>query len=145
VAVEKELDAIRAWANRHGWTVLWSPERLVIRLATYHGPVERLVELVGEVEGYRALPPMWRFVRPGTDEVDKAWFPSAGPNSTFHGDGVICAPWNRLAYGEHGGPHGDWGGPGAWLQVTGVTTAHTIPDMLAIVDANLRQSPGMMA
>jgi hypothetical protein len=44
----------------------------------------------------------------------------------------------------HGGPHGDWSGPAAWLQVSGTTVACTIADMLAAIDAHLRQSPGMM-
>jgi len=143
-SVEHELDAARAWAARHGWALHWNPEDLVVRAATYHQAVGRLVEVVGTVDGYRVLPPAWRFVRPGTSEGDRDFFPAPGPSSIFHGNIVICAPWNRLAYAEHGGPHGDWSGPAAWLQVTGTTLAHTLPDMLAAIDAHLRQSPGMM-
>jgi hypothetical protein len=144
--VEAELAGARAWATRHDWTMHWIPEDLVVRAATYHNPVHRLVEVVAICDSYRALPPAWRFVRPGSDESGGKWFPSAGPGSIFHGNEVICAPWNRLAYKVHGGPHDDWNEPAAWLQVTGgITLAHTIADILAIIDSHLRQSPGMMA
>lgn len=144
-SAEEELGAARAWSSRHNWTLLWAPESLLLRAATYHLPAGRLVEVTGRMDGYRAVPPTWQFVRPGSDEVGKEWFPAAGPSSVFHGDVVICAPWNLRAYAEHGGPHADWSGPAAWLKVSGTTTAQTIGDMLATIDAHLRQSPGMMA
>ncbi len=143
-SVEAELDASRAWAVRHNWTLIWLPAALVLRATTYHVPVQRLVEVTGCCDGYRALPPTWRFVRPGTDETENKWYPAAGQNSIFHANGFICAPWNRLAYAEHGGPHSDWSGAVAWLQVRGVSVAHTLPDMLASLDAHLRRSPGML-
>jgi hypothetical protein len=123
----------------------WQPDDLILRAATYHLPVHRLVEVVAACDSYRALPPLWRFVRPGTDETGKQWFPASGSGSFFHPGGMICAPWSRLAYKEHDGPHDNWSGPTNWLNVTDVTVAHTIPDMLASIDVNLRQSPGMMA
>lgn len=148
-SVEFELDGARQWAARHDWLLNWNRETLLLRLATYHRPVGRLVELTAHVNGYRAIPPAWTFVKPGTDEIAPTAFPSpghiAGIGSIFHGNVVICAPWNRLAYQEHGGPHADWSGPAAWLQVQVGTIAHTIPDMLAIIDAHLRASRGFMA
>jgi len=147
-SVEAELDAARVWAARHDWILSWEAETLLLRLATYHRPAQRLVELLAKTDGYRALPPAWMFVRPGTEEANAAVFPAAGNmpgiGSIFHGSGVICAPWNRLAYTEHGGPHDNWSGPEAWLQVPEGTIAHTIPDMLAIIDAHLRASAGFM-
>lgn len=143
-SAEDELGAARTWASRHGWAMQWNPADLLLRAATYHLPAGRLIEVTGQLDGYRAVPPAWHFVRPGTDETGKDWFPAPGPGSVFHGNIVICAPWNRLAYAEHGGPHGDWSGPAGWLQVSGTTVACTIADMLAAIDAHLRQSPGMM-
>lgn len=152
-AVEAELDAVRAWAGRRNWTVAWQPEHLVLRASTYHPVLCRLLEVVAGCDSYRALPPAWQFVRPGTDEAGRQWFPApgAGPapgsGSIFHPNGVICAHWNRLAYAEHGGPHGDWGGPVAWLQVNGgnMALARSLADMLATIDVHLHTSPGMMA
>ncbi len=144
-SVEGELDAALAWAGRHQWTVTWTPEDLTLRADTYHRPVGRQVEVVATCDGYRALPPLWRFVRPGTNEAEPDCHPSAGPASIFHGSAIICAPWSRLAYAELGGPHGDWSGPAAWLQVPTGAIAHHLADMLALIDAHLRASPGLMA
>jgi hypothetical protein len=147
-SVESELDAARQWATRHDWLLNWNPDALQLRLATYHRPVRRIVELTASVDGYRAIPPAWTFVKPGNDDIDPATFPAPGQipgiGSIFHGNVVICAPWNRLAYQEHHGPHDNWSGPAAWLQVQEGTIAHTIPDMLAIIDAHLRASRGFM-
>ena len=143
-AVEAELPAVEAWAARHGWVIAHDLDGLRLRAATYHRPVRRLVEVIGDVTGYPAVPPAWYFVAIGTDETTKPHFPAPGPTSIFHSNPVICAPWNRLAYTEHGGPHSDWSGPAAWLQVRNQTTAHRLADMLAVIDANLRASPGMM-
>lgn len=143
--LEAERDAARAWAGRHNWSLRWLLDDLVLRAATYHLAAKRLVELRVRCDSYRALPSVWDFVRPGTDETGRPYCPSAGPRSIFHGKGIICAPWNRGAYVELGGPHGDWSGPSSWLQVGGaVSVAKSIPDMLAVLDSHLRQSPGMM-
>src|SRR5205809_818636 len=96
--VEAELDAARAWAGRHNWCLQWLPGELSIRAATYHRAVHRLVEVTVRCEGYRAVPPQWRFVRPGSDEPGNQWFPAPIGSSIFHPSGVLCAPWNRLAY-----------------------------------------------
>lgn len=148
-SVEAELDAARVWAIRHAWILKWDQGTMRLRAATYHHPVGRLVEVSALTDGYRAIPPAWTFVRPGTDETSRADFPAAcalpGIGSIFHPHAVICAPWNRLAYSEHDGPHNNWSGPAAWLQVREGTIAHTIPDMLAIIDMHLRASPELMA
>jgi hypothetical protein len=150
--VETELDAARAWASRHGWTIDWSADDLLLRAATYHRPSHRLVELTADVDGYRGEPPAWRVVEPGTNEPATAHFPAPKTGGTiassiFHGNKVICAPWNRLAYREcdPNGPHSNWGGPSAWLQVTEGTRATSIAEMLAVIDVHLRLSPGFMS
>jgi hypothetical protein len=58
----------------------------------------------------------------------------------------ICAPWNRLAYAVHGGPHNDWGTTTDWKQAAATSTqAHTLPDMLSALRLHLQYSPGMQA
>jgi len=145
--VEAELDGARAWAGRHGWALDWGPGDLLLRAATYHRPVHRLLEVVAAVDGYRGEPPAWRVVELGTLTPTVDRFPSAAPNSIFHAHKVICAPWNRCAYKEYdaNGPHDNWGGPSGWLQVTEGTRATTIAEMLAMIDVHLRQSPGYMS
>jgi hypothetical protein len=78
-----------------------------------------------------------------------ATFPTGGQipgvtGSIFHPNRLICAPWSRPAYGEHGGPHSDWGGQTNWTSAaTGYTKADTLADMLSQIAMHLAVSPGM--
>ncbi|MFC0028006.1 hypothetical protein ACFFMM_00510 [Micromonospora chaiyaphumensis] len=66
------------------------------------------------------------------------------PGSIFHPNRLICAPWNRLAYAEHGGPHPDWGALTNWKTAgAGYTKADTLADMLSQIHLHLTLSPGM--
>jgi hypothetical protein len=116
--------------------------------ATTNHPVDRSeLVLVGEFAGYRAVPPAWRFIDLATGQSTPHAFPAPGPSpagSIFHSMPVLCAPWNRLAYAETGGPHGDWGTAAGWLNVHNTTQASTVADMLATIDAHLRSSPGRL-
>lgn len=143
--VEEELGAVQAWAARHNWTTEWHPSAIQLRAATYHARAERLIEIVATCDGYRAVPPAWQFVRPGTNESGMEFSPAVFAGGVFHPNGLICAPWNRLAYKDLEGPHDDWGGPSNWLSVqSDISTARTLADMLAIIDAQLKSSPGML-
>ena len=143
--VDGQYGAVAAWAARRKWTVTRPAGQIVLRAAAYH-PGGQLVEVIAAMDGYPALPPAWRFVTPGTDNPSTV-FPQAGAQpgvggSIFHPNRVICAPWNQLAYSQHGGPHNDWVMSG-WQEVTGVTRATTIADMLDQIDLHLRASPAM--
>jgi hypothetical protein len=110
----------------------------------------RPVEFLAHLDDYKALPPAWHVLVPGTDhDAGPEDFPRPAGTSIFHSNLVLCAPWNRLAYRSVNpqGPHGDdWGGPEGWLSVSSQwTTAHTLGDMLAAIDVFLQKSPGMMA
>jgi hypothetical protein len=100
-----------------------------------------------EIDGYPAIPPAWT-CRDEDGVVTPAAFPVAGTlvgvaGSVFHPNNVICAPWNRLAYASHGGPHGDWGELTAWKNAAAAQTqAHTIADMLDTLRLHLAVSPG---
>lgn len=104
--------------------------------------------LVGRVDGYKAMPPAWDFVDPQTQEPDPRAFPSGGNvpggGSIFHNSRVICAPFNRLAFGDYGGPHGKWSTEG-WLEIRGNVRAATLAEMLNVIATHLRFSPGRMA
>src|ERR1039458_387603 len=143
--LERELPAIQAWAGRWGWSVTIDRDSLRLEAQSSH-PKDRLpVKLVGTFDGYAVIPPAWTFVNPYTGQCEGEAFPSAGEQSIFHTNLVICAPWNRLAYTIHGGPHSDWGELTGWQQDrSGSTRATTIADMLSQVDVHLRRSPGRM-
>lgn len=147
--VEDELPTVTAYAQRHGWTVTWLPDSLAL-LADGRHPDGSAVRLHADVEGYRAVPPAWRFIPPDADTVQPHRFPQAGAlpggvGSIFHSNRVICAPFNSLAYSDHGGPHNDWNGPGAWLDVRRHVRAITLDAMLAQIVSHLHYSPGWHA
>lgn len=149
--LDVEGPAAEAWARRHGWHVAIDRGRLALMATVAHPVDESLLLLVADLNGYRAIPPAWRFVDPLTGQSTAAAFPSAGTGpaagkgSIFHSNAVICAPWNRLAYKSEGGPHDDWQETTNWLNASGdVTRAATIAEMLSAVDIHLRTSPGRL-
>jgi hypothetical protein len=154
--LEVELRGAAAWAAAHGWTLEADIDRLTVTVRLQHPRDRGPLLLVGRFDSYKALPPIWQFVDPETREPTPASFPPAGAfrdgsamagkASILHGNRVICAPWNRLAFTENGGPHGDWGGPLGWQQVRGeVPRATNIGEMLAVVYTHLSASPARAA
>jgi len=140
--VEHELEAARSWAGRHGAEIDWLPEALELRVPLLQLETGKPFFLRGMFRDYRALAPEWTF-------TDEKWqgtsrpanFPKAAQTpfgaSIFimHGQtAVICVPFNRLAYADHAGPHGDWGGAANWLNA-GASQIHaeTIGDMLQAI------------
>lgn len=141
--VDVELAVIRGYADRHRLTVEWNPTDLVLNVHGEHPANDDPVQIRGDLVGYRAVAPAWTVFCPDTD----GRFPTAGnlPNgkgSMFHGSGVICTHFNRLAYGVHGGPHKNWGGPGAWLDIREQVYATTLGEMLKQIVVHLKYSPG---
>jgi hypothetical protein len=149
--VEEELLALSAYAGRHGWAISWLEKQFTVIAAGPHPADHSPVRLQADVKSYRAFPPTWTFLPAAdTDPPQKAPFPKAGTlpgggSSIFHTQRVICAPFNMLAYKTHGGPHGDWGGPAAWLDVRGGHIRATkLAEMLAQIRLHLRYSPGWL-
>jgi hypothetical protein len=147
--VEAELPAMRAYADRHSWAIDWRPDSLLL-LADGAHPDGSPLRLHADVEGYRAQPPAWRVIPPAAETPDPYRFPQAGTlpggiGSICHSSKVFCAPFNRLAYKVHSGPHDDWGGPTAWLNVRGQVRATTLADMLATIVSHLHHSPGWIS
>lgn len=152
--LEDELPGARAWAERRDAPLTWVPDLLELRVALSQPETRDLFYLQGRFDGYRELPPTWSF-------TDVAWtapaslslFPKV--SSTPYGSPlfimatsgpVICAPFNRLAYAVHGGPHGDWT-LAAWLAAgqAGQVRADCIGDMLSIIHRDFMLSRGRMA
>ncbi|SRR6266545_3505596 len=106
--VEQELTAIEPWVDRHGWSILWDDDRLLL-VVLMRSAVDReryLFEFT--LDDYRELPPSIELVHPETGEAGMRRSYPAGGRSYFHSKPVICAHWNRKAYQAHGGPHADW-------------------------------------
>jgi len=148
--VEEELLGCKAWAERNGVALDWLSPELVLRVTLIQPASSEKFYLAGEFGGYKALPPAWEFYDAEWKECGlKHLYPAAagppGKGSIFHTKPVICAPFNRLAYKEHGGPHEDWGGASQWLNAgKNYIQAHTIGDMLAAVVRDLAYGSGRM-
>jgi hypothetical protein len=143
-----EASAVTSLAARRGWAVVIDVDSLMLTATTTHPTCGAVVTFRADLSGYPALPPAWT-CHDATGASPRSAYPAAGTrpclnSSIFHSNPVICAPWNRLAYAEHAGPHGDWGGPANWKNVdTNLTQAQTLPDMLAALHLHLSASPGM--
>jgi hypothetical protein len=145
-----ETPAIMAWAARHGWDIRIDEGALTLDAATVHPASQATIVFHADLDDYPALPPAWT-CRDSAGEAIPSAFPLAGtrpgvPGSIFHPGLVICAPWNRLAYAVHGGPHNDWGELTVWKTVSGGhTQAHTLADMLTALAVHLSVSPAAAA
>jgi hypothetical protein len=145
--VTAETPAIMAWATRSTWEVDLDLGALVLNAGTVHPVARTNVVFHAELEEYPVLPPAWT-CRDADGAIAPSVFPLAGSRpgvsgSIFHGNKLICAPWNRLAYAVHGGPHSDWTELTVWKTIPGnVTQAHTLADMLATISIHLAASPG---
>lgn len=103
-AVAEELVPLAKVAAARGW------ELNILDAVTFTLALpakdESTFHLLVECDDYAVLPPAWHFRNLATGALDQPGdIPRGG--SFFHSAGVICAPWNRLAYKPRG-PHGDW-------------------------------------
>ena len=147
-ALAAEAPAARAWAARKGWKISINLRELRLTARMSHPADGAQLILRADFSDYRLLPPGWMFLDAnGNERAPSAW-PSPGAvlggSSIFHSVGVLCAQFNRLAYGDFAGPHPHWGGASNWLIVTEGTRADTIADMLAVIRLHLLSSPGRM-
>ena len=156
--VEEELVAASAWAERHGLQLDASPDTLHLELPL-RGPASDGTDseaedylLSGDFDDYRAIAPAWRFLDPRTKaDIGAPAFPRGGtqlpfPSTVLHGNGVICAHFNRLAYAAHGGPHAEWSDLTNWQNVRQAETlALKIAAMLDRIWREVVHSAGRMA
>lgn len=153
VVVAVELAAATAWASRHGWTLTYDASVKRGTATATHPVTGAPVEFNFDTTAYPdRQPPAWWC---GSEQPDPRNYP-AGPAETkpgfpngsiFHGQPVICAPWNRLAYAQvvPGAPHSEWTLASWKTMAPEYTQAHSIADMLAALDLHLGISPGMQA
>lgn len=135
--------------GRHAWALVMDDDGLEVRASFSHPRGGGLI-LLGDFRDYPALPPIWRFVDADGGSPLPVW-PSAGAIPGFSSifiiagnQPIICAHFSRLAYGEHGGPHGDWGGATRWRDIQQGARAETLGDMLAVIARHVAASPGRM-
>jgi hypothetical protein len=147
------LAAATAWAGRSGILVFdWIPEQLELHVLLTQFETDTKFYLTGSFPDYKELPPIWSFcsekwvaTRNQKDFPKPKPLPITGGASIFHIKPVICAPFNRLAFAEHEGPHSDWGGPPQWQTcAANYTRATTVGDMLGVIWTHFIPTRGRM-
>lgn len=97
----REIAAIRGWVLTELGTL-----RFHLELPAKD---KSLFYLLVDCDQYKVLPPAWHWCDASGENTDR---PTDTPKGSgfLHPSGVICAPWNRLAYKavDPRGPHNDW-------------------------------------
>jgi hypothetical protein len=105
--VEEECEILQRNANLLGWTFTKiDGENFVLGMKARD---DSDFFVWAQCDRYGAIPPAWHWYNPETKLRDQ---PKDTPDGGgfFHGNNVICAPWNRLAYAtvDARGPHQEW-------------------------------------
>ena len=153
-AIENELPGALAWAQRRriALDTRLLRERIIRAVLVQQDEGEKFY-LQGSFDDYKELPPIW-------DWCDESWSNTGAlhlsprvDNSPFgssmfiqhNSRGIICAPFNRLAYATHDGPHSNWGDAAQWMTAgPGYVYAVTIGDMLQLILRDFSLSKGRM-
>lgn len=138
LTVDEELEPLVAIARHRGWIVeRRDTTSFVLTLPARDGSRFSLLCLC---MGYPGVPPVWHRYNAGSKAIDQ---PSDTPTggAFFHGAGVICAPWNRLAYRSEDarGPHSDWT-IGAWRSNDKTGACRTLAAMALRIATELKAS-----
>jgi hypothetical protein len=138
LVVAEELAPLAEVAARRGWgleVVDSTAFRLILPAKDGSS-----IQLQVDCEGYAALPPAWHYRNPDSGVLDApADTPLGG--GFLHSHGVICAPWNRLAYAQcdSRGPHNEWD-IGNWKTNTNTAGTKTLCAMALRIAYELRTS-----
>lgn len=96
-----------------------------------------------EHDRYPVMPPAWHWSNSDGTQLDQPKDTPLENGGFLHGSGVICAPWNRLAYNtvDPRGPHGsDWQ-IGDWRNNQYTLSCKTIPAMVLRIYYELQKKP----
>lgn len=148
LVLQVEIERLLAWAARKDVPLTWHPESLELRGAWTQPETEEVFHFRGLVDQYREKPPAWQYTDAEFSGTTAGHLtPKIGStpfgSTMVHASGVICAPFNRLAYQVHGGPHGDWV-LAEWLKAGSAdqVRATTLADMVARIHAEFVYSRG---
>lgn len=125
--VASQIEAVRQNAALHGWKFdQLEPAVFSLSMPAKDGS---WFTTLANCAGFAVTPPAWHWYNPETKTIDAACDTPQGGNF-FHSVGVICAPWNRLAYKrvDGRGPHDNWD-IGNWMAVPETGGTRTLAAM----------------
>lgn len=138
LTLEHEITAARQNAEMYSWPL----RRVCSTVFTVTLPAKDRsnFSLYVECDDYPGLPPAWHWCNPETGSRGAPEDIPVG-GAFFHDSGVICAPWNRLAYKcvNPDGPHDEWD-IGDWKSVEQTGGIRTLAAMLDRIAYELRVS-----
>jgi hypothetical protein len=131
--VAEEMRAAERAVALHSWAIELAPDGLsfVVRMNSRIDGEVYILEV--KCDDYKELPPHFEFLL----ATGERRVPSAYPVSTdsfFHGDRLICYPFNRGAYNVFNGPHADWA-LSNWSALC--PESSTLGDMLLLIQHRL--------
>lgn len=135
--VVEQLAELAANAGAMGWSLhVLNNEEFVLGVPAKDGSMLfwRCV-----TDRFPTSPPVWHWSNADGTETDTPAVIGLG-GAFFHSAGVVCAPWNRLAYKmiDDRGPHADWT-IGDWLtneKTRQCTTLSAMASRLAVEAMN---------
>jgi hypothetical protein len=127
LTVAQELIAVGEIAGTRGWR-LRELDPLHFHLGLPASDRSWFYLLV-DCDRYPVQPPAWNWCDAEGTHTDRLVDRPRG-SGFLHTNGVICAPWNRLAYTpvDSRGPHGDWN-IGEWRKNSHTKGCTTLPHM----------------
>ncbi len=135
-----ELRYLEENATAQGWPLTKrSPDTFLIGLPAQDGS---MFWLLCEHDRYPGMPPAWHWSNNDASALDQLRDTPIENGGFLHGSGVICAPWNRLAYRsmDQRGLHGDWQ-IGDWRNNSYTLNCKTIPAMALRIFYELQKKP----
>jgi hypothetical protein len=138
LTVAEELVALREIAVRRDWT-LKELDSLHFHLGLPASDNSSFYLLI-DCNGYPVEPPAWDWCDAEGAHTNRLADRPRG-SGFLHTAGVICAPWNRLAYKsvDARGPHGDWT-IGDWQKNSYTGGCTTLPHMALRIFVELNGS-----
>ena len=145
MTVEQQLAHVREVLDQKAWEITSiDASTFTVSMSASDGS---LFVLRVVCDKYPGFPPAFHWCDPETGALGQPKNTPAANGGFFHGKGVICAPWNRLAYSSEDarGPHGDWD-IGNWRTNSHTKACTTLLAMLLRIDYELKHKfKGRMA
>jgi hypothetical protein len=140
--IQSEVDLVRAYAEVTDLKLDLSPIDAVLPrfYVEFHNRDHESFYVEFDCADYPLYPPTIEFVNEARSErASKRLYPQG-----FHPTPCICMRYNRKAYNERGGPHGDWRLLDWRLPTSTGIPIDSLTLMISDLDSKIRNSSGRM-